>query len=96
VVLVNGALAAYLARGDRQLTTFVPDAEPERSKSARAVAQVLIDRARTPAPGGDSPRGMLIEDIDGVAAALHPLNTFLVEAGFIGGAMGLQATFRKS
>jgi ATP-dependent Lhr-like helicase len=96
VVLVNGALAAYLARGDRQLTTFVPDAEPERSKSARAVAHVLIDRARTPAPGGDGPRGMLIEEIDGVAAALHPLTTVLVEAGFIGGAMGLQATFRKS
>ncbi len=96
MVLVNGGLAAYLARGDRQLTTFLPDAEPDRSKSARAVARVLIDRARTAAPGGDGPRGMLIEEIDGVSAALHPLTPFLVEAGFIAGAMGLQSTFRKS
>src|SRR6185295_13318206 len=52
VVLVNGALAAYLARGDRQLATFLPEAEPERSKAGRAVARVLIDRARS---GGESP-----------------------------------------
>ena len=31
VILVNGALAAYLPRGDRQLVTFLPDAEPDRS-----------------------------------------------------------------
>src|SRR6185369_2545640 len=54
VVLVNGGLAAYLARGDRQLVTYLPESEPERSKTARAVARVLIDRART---GGESPRG---------------------------------------
>ncbi len=96
VVLVNGALAAYLARGDRQLTTFIPDAEPDRSKSARAVARVLIDRARTAAVGSDSPRGMLIEEIDGISPVLHPLTAFLIEAGFIAGAMGLQASFRKS
>ncbi len=39
---------------------------------------------------------MLIEEIDGVSAVLHPLTPFLVEAGFIAGAMGLQASFRKS
>src|SRR6185295_6790158 len=62
VILVNGALAAYLVRGDRQLLTFLPEAEPDRSRTGRAVALVLIDRART---GGDAPRGMLIEEIDG-------------------------------
>jgi ATP-dependent Lhr-like helicase len=93
VILVNGALAAYLARGDRQLLTFLPDAEPDRSKLARAVAQVLIDRART---GGDAPRGMLLEEIDGGPPALHPLAPFLAEAGFVAGAMGYQATFRKA
>jgi ATP-dependent Lhr-like helicase len=30
VILVNGALAAYLPRGDRQLLAFLPDAEPAR------------------------------------------------------------------
>ena len=90
VVLVNGALVAYLARGDRQILTWLPEAEPVRSQSARAIALVLIDRART---GGDAPRGMLLEEIDGVPPATHPLAPFLVEAGFMGGAMGFQATY---
>jgi ATP-dependent Lhr-like helicase len=88
VVLVNGSLAAYLARGDRQLVTYLPESEPERSKTARAVARVLIDRART---GGESPRGMLIEEIDGVPSATHPIAKLLTEAGFVSGALGLQA-----
>jgi len=93
VILVNGTLAAYLARGDRQLVTFLPDAEPDRSKVGRAVARVLIDRART---GGEAPRGMLIEEIDGTPSWQHPMSPFLVEAGFVAGALGFQATFRRS
>jgi len=93
VILVNGALAAYLARGDRQLVTWLPDAEPDRSKVARAVAHVLIDRART---GGDAPRGMLIEEIDGVPPSGHPLSPYLSEAGFVFGALGFRATFVKT
>ena len=90
VILVNGALAAYLPRGDRQLVAFLPDAEPDRSRVGRAIASVLIDRARS---GGDAPRGMLIEEIDGAPPMRHPLVPFLTEAGFVAGAMGLQATF---
>jgi ATP-dependent Lhr-like helicase len=92
VILVDGALAAYLARGDRQLVTYLPEAEPARTKTARAIAHVLIDRARS---GGDSPRGMLIEEIDGVPPSAHPLAASLVDAGFIGGALGFQATARR-
>jgi ATP-dependent Lhr-like helicase len=92
VILVNGALAAYLARGDRQLITFLPETEPDRSKAARSVARVLIDRARG---GGESPRGMLIEEIDGTPPSRHPLSPFLTEAGFVAGAMGFQATFKN-
>jgi ATP-dependent Lhr-like helicase len=86
VILVNGAAAAYLSRGDRQLTTWLPEVEPERSKAARAVSQVLIDRARS---GGDAPRGMLIEEIDALPAADHPLAPFLLEAGFVKSALGI-------
>jgi ATP-dependent Lhr-like helicase len=93
VILVNGALAAYLGRGDRQLVTYLPETEPERSKVGRAVARVLIDRARV---GGDSPRGMLIEEIDGAPPTGHPLSPLLADAGFVAGAMGLQATFRRA
>jgi len=92
VILVDGALAAYLARGDRQLLTFLSDAEPQRSKAARAIGRVLIDRARM---GGDTPRGMLIEEIDGVEPTAHPLAPSLAEAGFINGAMGFQATYAR-
>jgi ATP-dependent Lhr-like helicase len=92
VVLVDGALAAFLARGERLLLTWLPDAEPQRSHAARAVAHVLIDRART---GGDTPRGMLIEEIDGAGPTGHPLAPFLIEAGFVGGALGFQATYPR-
>jgi ATP-dependent Lhr-like helicase len=91
-ILVNGRLAAYLARGDRVLLTWLPDGEPLRSKTAHAVAQILIDRART---GGETPRGMLIEEIDGMPATAHVLAPYLIETGFISGAMGMQATFVK-
>jgi ATP-dependent Lhr-like helicase len=88
VILVNGAAAAYVGRGDRQVVTFLPDVEPARSKVARAVAQVLMARARS---GGNGPRGMLLEDIDGQPAGEHPLAAFLTEVGFIRTAMGVQA-----
>jgi ATP-dependent Lhr-like helicase len=93
VILVDGALAAYLARGDRMLLTWVPEDEPQRSRTARAIARVLIERARS---GADSPRGMLVEEIDGRPTAHHPIAPFLVEAGFIPGALGYQANLRNA
>lgn len=93
VILVDGALGAYLARGDRQLTAYLPDVEPQRSRVGRAVSRALIERARA---GGDRPRGMLIEEIDGATPAAHTLAPYLAEAGFIGGAMGFQATFKRN
>src|SRR5205823_4598525 len=42
VILVNGSLAAYLARGDRVLLLFLPNDEPERSTAGRAVTRALI------------------------------------------------------
>jgi ATP-dependent Lhr-like helicase len=91
-MLVDGALVGYLARGDRQLLTWLPEAEPERSRAARAIARALIERARS---GGESPLGMLIETIDGSPAPTHTLAPSLGEAGFIAGAMGMQATLRR-
>ncbi len=89
VVLVDGALAGYLARGDRHLLAWIPDDEPRRSRYTRALARVLLERARA---GGDTPRGMLIEAINGTPASLHPLAPLFVEQGFTTGAMGLAAT----
>ena len=92
VLLVDGALAGYLARGERQLITWLPDNEPQRSRTARALAQLLADRSQR---GGDAPRGLLLEEIDGLPARLHPLVASLAEAGFSIGALGLQRSARR-
>ena len=85
VVLLKGGLVAYLTRGDRQLLTWLPAAEPLRSHAAQRIARVLIERARS---GGEEPRGMLIEEIDGHSALVHAMGPFLIEAGFAAGALG--------
>src|SRR2546425_8453760 len=87
VILVDGALAAYLARGDRQLLTFLPEAEPLRSKTARAIARALRERSRMPVGEEQAPRGMLLEEIDGVPPSAHPIAPHLAKAGFHTGAM---------
>jgi ATP-dependent Lhr-like helicase len=86
VILVDGALAVYIARGDRVMTTFLPDAEPDRSKTGRAIARTLVNRAHN----DDEPRGLLIEEIDGMPSTQHPLARYLAEGGFVPGALGMQ------
>ena len=78
VVMVNGALAAYISRGARQLLAFLPDDEPAQSSIARALASTL---ARI---------GLLVHEINGLPASQHPLAPYLVEAGFSPSAMGFQ------
>jgi ATP-dependent Lhr-like helicase len=80
VVLVNGALAAYISRGSRQLTVLLPEDEPARSTVGRALARRLAHLGS----------GVLIGEINGIAADEHPLAPFLVEAGFHPSAMGFQ------
>ena len=87
VVIVNGRLAAWIGRGDRQLIVALPDDEPERSQIGRALARELRAIAQR-APEGR--RGWLIEEINGEPAAQHPSSQFLLEAGFAATAMGLQ------
>ncbi len=62
VVIVNGRLAAWIGRGDRQLIVALPDDEPERSQIGRALARELVAIAQR-APEGR--RGWLIEEING-------------------------------
>ena len=87
VVIVNGRLAAWISRGDRQLIVALPDDEPERSQIGRALARELVAIAQR-APEGR--RGWLIEEINGGPAAQHPASQFLLEAGFSATAMGVQ------
>jgi ATP-dependent Lhr-like helicase len=85
VVLVNGALAAYVARGARQVTVFLPDDEPARSTTGRALARALSARARD-----EHREPILISEINGRSPAEHPLAPYLIEAGFYPSAMGFQ------
>ena len=87
VVIVNGRLAAWISRGDRQLIMCLPDDEPERSRIGRALGRELVAIAQR-APEGR--RGWLIEEINGGPASQHPSSRFLTEAGFSVTAMGLQ------
>jgi ATP-dependent Lhr-like helicase len=82
VVLVNGALAGYISRGARQVQVFLPEDEPARSTTARALAERLSALARD--------AGLLIAEVNGLPAAEHPLAPFLVQAGFSPSAMGYQ------
>src|SRR5258708_487082 len=83
VILVNGALAAYVPRGGRQLTVYLPEDEPARSTTGRALARALAMLARE-----EHRAGVLVAEINGGEPADHPLAPFLVEAGFNPSAMG--------
>jgi ATP-dependent Lhr-like helicase len=85
VVLVNGALAAYVPRGGRQVTVYLPEDEPARSTTGRALGRALAGLARDEHRGG-----LLLAEINGHEPATHPLAPFLIEAGFNPSAMGFQ------
>jgi ATP-dependent Lhr-like helicase len=87
VILVNGTLAAYLSRHARQLLVYLPADEPDRSTIARALAGALAGLA---VQGEGRRGGLLISEINGGPASAHPLAAFLLEAGFVGSAMGYQ------
>ena len=80
VILVNGALGAYISRGARQLQAFIPEDEPARSTVARAVAGRLADLARS--------SGLLVAEVNGVPTAEHAIAPYLIGAGFFPSAMG--------
>jgi ATP-dependent Lhr-like helicase len=86
VLLVNGALAAYIPRGGRQLIAYLPEDEPGRSIVGRALAGRLAAIARSE----DGRGGLLISEINGLPTADHALAPFLIEAGFNPSAMGFQ------
>ena len=87
VVLVDGALAAYLSRGERELTTFLPDDEPARSEAARDLARAL---ARWAAATGRVLPGWTA--IDDAPPPQSPLARYLQEAGFAPAGRGFRLT----
>lgn len=71
VVIVNGALACYVSRGEKELKVFLPEDEPSRSivgrEIARAMASLVEEGVR---------RALLFTEVE------DPIAPFLIEAGF--------------
>jgi ATP-dependent Lhr-like helicase len=90
VVLVDGALTCYIRRGNPNLQVLLPEEEPQRSQTARALAEFLVAQVqRLEADGGERGRGgMFITQVNGVPVVEHPLARYLLDAGFVAGAMG--------
>jgi len=90
VVLVDGALVAYLRRGNPNVQVMLPEEEPGRSQVARVLAEFFVAQVqRLEADGGERGRGgMLIAQVNGVNVAEHPMARYLLDAGFVAGGMG--------
>jgi ATP-dependent Lhr-like helicase len=87
VILCDGALVAYLRRGNPNAQVFLPDEEPQRSQVARSLAEFLVTRVHDDEdPAGRG--GMLIATVNGMNVAEHWMARFLLDAGFSAGAMG--------
>jgi ATP-dependent Lhr-like helicase len=92
VVLVNGALAAFLRRRNPAIRVFLPEDEPERSQFARAIARKLADVAIR---RQSRKSGLLIGEINSSDAREHFLARFLEESGFLSTALGFQMRRRN-
>ncbi len=93
MILCDGALVAYLRRGNPNLQVWLPEEEPMRGQVARALAEFLVTRVQgqesvTSASDASSRVGMLVAAVNGVAVAESPLARYLLDAGFQAGAMG--------
>ncbi len=86
VALVDGALAAWMGRGERHLVTFF-DQVKERAPGdvALVLARALAEQV---ASGKRRGHGMIIREIDGVPARESPVAQALVAAGFQAGSEG--------
>jgi ATP-dependent Lhr-like helicase len=87
VILCDGALVAYLRRGNPNLQVFLPEEEPQRSQVARSLAEFLVGRVQDQEEAHGR-GGLLIASVNGVAVAEHWIARFLQDAGFAAGAMG--------
>ncbi len=87
VILVDGHLTAWIARGGRGLLVWLPEHEPDRSRHAEALARALpivgTDREQRAAT-------LVITEINGGPALDAPVRPFLEAAGFAATSQGLQ------
>jgi ATP-dependent Lhr-like helicase len=85
VILVDGALACYLFRGEKSIELFLPDDQADREQYGRAVASALASLV-----GQGRRRAMLITEVNGAKIADSPIAPFLAELGFAPTSQGYQ------
>jgi ATP-dependent Lhr-like helicase len=88
VILCDGSLIAYLRRGNPNLQVFLPEEEPQRSQTARTLAEFFVGHVQLESSQPSERVGMLIASINGVAVAEHPIARILLDAGFQAAPMG--------
>ena len=85
VILVNGMLACYISRGEKQFYVFLPEDQPVRNVVAREVAKKLASLVQQ-----GRRRALLIAEVNNEPAVRSALAPFLVEEGFVSTGLGLQ------
>ena len=89
MILCDGALVAYLRRGNPNLQVFLPEEEPQRSHVARSLAAFLVEGIQGERGADDAGRaGMLIATVNGTPVGESVMARALLDAGFAAGAMG--------
>ena len=83
VILHDGRLVAWLSRADRNISTFLPESEPERSETLAAIAGALGSLVAS-----GRRNVLLVSRVDGEEPGRSPLARFLGEAGFQAGSRG--------
>jgi len=87
VVLVDGRLAAWVSKGGRQAVVWLPEGEPDRSRTSTAVAARLAHEARRALDRRD---GRLLSEVNGVPAHDSMLAEAMEEVGFVRTSSGFQ------
>ena len=78
VILVNGLLAAYVGRGEKQLSVFLPEDEPMRGTVAREIARMLASLVTNGVR-----RALLIAEINDAPAAKSDLGSVSGRGGIL-------------
>lgn len=88
VILRNGALLAWMRRGNPNILVFLPDEDPERTRHAEGLAQFLAQRGQQRLQQHDR-QAALITTINAEPATTHMLAPFLRAAGFHASPLGM-------